>query len=1115
MKMQSMPKIIKKSLPIYYELIVNSFKSTFLQNCFLLPKTLYVFLNFYLSIMTKNIFQLASVLNKRIIKQLSKRYLLACCCLFLIPSLTYAQMTSASLSGTITNTKGEKVKDVAVVIGSIATGEKYTTTSNEQGIYSVYGINPGLMYNIEFTNQDYKPFVKEEMLLRLGVNDFNIQLSSTNEELANVNLVGKKRNIAVAAIMDENKIKSLPTISRSIQDITRLVPNSTNGSFGGSNFRYNNVTVDGAINNDAIGFSPSLGGQSGTSGMPGSSTRTNSISLDAIQDMQVYTAPYDVKIGNFLGGSINAVTRRGTNDVKGSVYFYGRNAILTGPNNAGDKAAMPSDFSEFQTGLRIGVPIVKDKVFFFGNEEITYRQDPLFYGAGSVGSLISQDSANNLQKFVNNKYGFDIGGGNNYNIYSKSIKFFNRLDFHLSDKHQFLIRNNTTIGEATNLERDAANFRFSSIDFKQNNTQVSTVAELKSRFHNRLSNSLILGYSSISDYRTPLSGDINRPQVEIGYNGGTIFLGNDREATVFNLQQNTIEITDNLNYSVGKHNLTFGTHNELYRITYGFVSALNGRVAYSSIADFYAGKASRDRGSYSFSGATRQDIFNNPSSKFNVNLWSIYGQDEFVINSKLKLTLGLRLDLTQLPTMPTLYDSLKNTTIDTKAGTTYTNTTMSQIKNDFFGQVVFSPRFGFVYDVLGTKEVIIKGGTGIFTGRIPFAWLGYAYYNDGKNYGSYDKKSLDPTKGDPFLNPQDAAKQNGVVNNRQVDLIDNNFQIPQVWRSNLNIEYNVSGYKFNLEGVFTKVIYDIKFQQINMPENVKYFAYDEKKEMPIYDNTKINSQLSNAYLLSNTDQGYRYNIITQLAKTYPFGLNFSASYSYGESFDISNGIRNSMESNWQLNPSLSPNNPQLSYSNFDIRHRIVTTIGYRHKWNNNHATTFQTVLTMQSGSPFTWGFIGSTLNNTGQNIGLAYIFKDVASATPYFKTTDDAQRFVNFVNADKYLSSRKGNFTERNTGRTPWNINADFKILHDVLVVNTHTLQLSLDIMNVTNLLNTEWGKVYFVPNTFNSVSSIGLTNNATNGATPQFVFQTPNTPYIIDQFASRWQMQIGVRYTF
>ncbi|RZM12243.1 MAG: TonB-dependent receptor, partial [Pedobacter sp.] len=479
-----------------------------------------------------------------------------------------AQVTTSSINGKVRDAKGLPIPGASVQLINTATGTKYGSQTSLDGFFRLNNLNPGGPYRLTVTFIGYNKQEKVNINLSLGADlrqDF--VLTDEGQQLTEVKVSGTRGGTKMGSgtRIGEEQIKTLPSLSRSLTDVTRLTPQgSKDNSFVGTNFRYNNVTIDGAINNDAIGFSPSLGGQSGSSGMPGSSTRTNPVSLDAIQDVQVLLAPYDVKIGNFTGGSVNAVTRGGTNDFKGSVYGYGRNASMIGKNKIGDGAKLPSSYHDYQTGFRLGFPIIKDKLFFFTNEEITRRQDPVILAAGSADMpVINRTQAQQIVDYMKSAYGIDPGSYDNYNIYAKSNKFFNRLDWNINDKNQLTIRNNTITSTATNLERDQSNFRFSGIDYKQTNNQSSTVAELKSRFNNSVSNSLVAGYSSIHDFRDPISS-ASLPQIEIASNGGTIYLGTDREASIFNMKQKTFEFTDNLTYNTGKHTFTFGTHNELY-----------------------------------------------------------------------------------------------------------------------------------------------------------------------------------------------------------------------------------------------------------------------------------------------------------------------------------------------------------------------------------------------------------------------------------------------------------------------------------------------------------------------------------------------------------------------
>lgn len=1073
-----------------------------------------------------------------------------------VTSIT-AQETSGALAGKITDTAGNSLSGATIVLVHQPSGTRYATTSGKGGFYHLSNLHVGGPYVLRVAYTGMHTVLREDIQISLG-EAFNINLAMADEshQLTEVIVDAKKRRAAdqygSGVNISGTQLSAMPTIARSITDFTRMVPQgSKDNSFGGTNFRYNNVSIDGAINNDAIGFSPSLGGITGASGMPGSSTRTNPISLDAIEAMQVYLAPFDITLGNFTGGSINAVTKSGTNQFKGSVYSYGRNASLTGSDNAGDKSSIPSSFEDYQMGFHLGFPIIKNKLFFFTCEELTRRTDPALGGAGTPdnGGILSEQDAINIQQFVLNKYNFNIGTYGQFDAYARSNKFFNRLDWNINERNQLVIRNNTITSKAINLERDNEDFRFGSIAYQQVNNQTSTVMELKSHISSRFSNSFLLGYTSIHDYRNP-SGDPSFPQVQIVGRtpGTTIYFGTDREAAVFNQRQKTIEITDNFMWYMGKHTFTFGTHNELYHIDYGFVNAWNGRVDYGSIEDFLAGNPSRVRANFNYSNNNRDYLFNHPAAKFNINLNSLYAQDEIRITRRFKLVPGFRLDDAWLPQTQVLSSKTQTAIQDRYYGSTYFYTPLNQIKNKYFNRIQASPRIGFSYDFFGDRKLVVRGGTGFFTGRVPFAWLGYAFYNNGDSFGAFDQKSSSTpyaSGSDPLARTSggiaDFVKANGqditsITNSKtQVDAVDNRLKMPKVWRSSLAVDYTTpDGTKITLEGVFTKTVRDIKFQQVNIIDAPAYYSYDSlTKKQPIFTKGNIDPRFANAYEMSNTSKGFRYSLTAQLSKKFSDGVQLMAAYTYGVSKDISNGIRNSMESNWQLNQSLTPNDPQLAYSNFDIRHRIIASFGYTVLWAHQHLrTTCNLFFNAQSGSPFTWGFVNQTIQRTPQQVSLAYIPYHTEAVNFFQPYTDkngaivtahsQADLFNAFIDSYPYLKSRRGNFTERNADQTPWNVQADFHFAQEILLSQTgHSLALSFDIINLTNLLNSNWGWVYFVPNTFNSTASVGLTipispvaNPVVNNY-PIFTFQKPNKPYSVDYFNSRYQMQLGIRYSF
>ena len=1107
---------------------------------------------------------------------------------------SWAQVTTSALTGKVTSDKGEELIGVTVVATNVPTGTKRGTGTEPDGRFTIPNLAPGGPYEVTVTYVGFKPQTVGGVFLTLGnTTKLNFVLATEAQQLNEVVVVGNTQATKTGAgtTVGREALQQLPTISRSIQDFTRLDPRNSGNSFAGSSYRYNNITLDGAVNNDAIGFSPSLGGQSGSSGLPGGSARANPISLDAIQEIQASVAPFDVKLGNFTGGSINAVTRSGTNDMHGSVYGYGRNQNVTGRSIDENRSKIGSEYHDYQTGFRVGGPIIKNRLFFFTNAEIARRQEPQFYGAGTAGSPVTVDLAQQISNKLQNSYGYNVGGYGDYNIHANSNKVFARLDWNVNDKTSIALRHNFITSTATNLERSGSLFKFGSQDFNQNNIQNSTVLEVKSNFSSQFANNLILGYTNIHDFRDLLGGQASLfPAVQIN-NVGTdastnyvgsnqVLLGSDREASIFNTRQKTFEITDNFTFYKGAHAFTLGTHNELYHIDYGFINSWNGRIEYNNVSDFMADKPNRIRGTYN-NGTVGDNSyaynFNNPSAAFNINFFSAYLQDEWNVNDKLKITPGIRFDIASLPTKPALNTSLVNNPQNdaNTLGQTYTHTAWKDLGNNYLGQVQISPRLGFNYDVKGDGSVVLRGGTGVFTGRVPFAWFGYAYYNNGVNFNSVDVNNI-RTSTDPLINkeyflssdpnsiysqlkPSTYNPANLKAGTTEVNLIDNNFKMPQVWRSSLALDFKLkTGTRLSVEGLYTKTLQDVKFENINLADNATYLGQGPT-ESPRYGaagfGSKVNSGFSNAFFLTNTTEGKRYQLTGSVGQTLNNLIDASVAYTYGRSYDISNGIRNSPQSNWELNPALNVNNPALALSNFDLRHRVVASLNLHKTFAQRFTGYFTSVLTYASGSPYTWVYNNNFLGNGQQNVQLAYIPNgpsDITFVTAVPKTSANPSGFVadgsgaqynafnRFVDGDSYLSTRRGQYAERNAGRTPWNNQADVRFMVEAKLGNLepnaagvvasggHTLQVSLDLINVGNLLNKSWGRQYFVPNTFNSTLGTGLTQVAFADAAgniassysaatfnrPAFTYGTPAT-YSVDQLASRWQGQLGLRYSF
>ncbi|MFL5740445.1 MAG: carboxypeptidase regulatory-like domain-containing protein [Flavisolibacter sp.] len=1077
-----------------------------------------------------------------------------------------AQETTATISGLVTDVKKLPVAGASISLVHEPTGSKAAGQTNNKGFFVIPNLKPGGPYTIIISFVGYEDQKFENLNLSLGNNsELNVDLKNSENSLQEVVVQTARRPASSGLTLGRQQITTLPTLGRSLSDFTRLTPQSNNNSFAGTNFRYNNVTLDGAINNDAFGFSNSAGGVSGQgqSGTAGSGTRTNPYSLDVIQEVQVQLAPYDVKLGNFTGGSINAVTKSGTNDFHGSLYGYGRSQALVGKSVDGLKTSIGSGFHDYQYGATFGGPIVRNKAFFIVNFEQTRRQEPSFYNAGDPGAAMTLAEGQQIADYLKTKYNYDPGSYQGlYKIFTNSDKLFARLDFNLSPKNTLTLRGIYTNGLGNNLERSSTNFQFGSNDFTQHTNNVNLTAELKTRLSPTLNNLFNISYINVHEYRDfpePLA-----PYMDI--DNGRITLGTWREASIYNLRQSTIELSDNIILNKGIHKFTFGTHNEFYDLTYGFINSWNGRVEYSrGLNSFLVDNPSRIRGAFTIDPKLPNDrnyIYNNPPNPFKIGLLSAYAQDEISLSNKFKLSPGLRFDYSLVGNQPYLDPGLNSTNSNphyVSSNPTYSNTLFGELTGQLPSRLTVSPRLGFNYDVKGNQRFVIRGGTGIFTGRVPFAWYGYAYTLNGGTYGNIDWNNIPAGTTIPLAITSYGLKDTvqkysalynagNKANTKEIDVFDNNFKLPTVWRSNIATDIRFGkGYKLTLDAMFTKTIWDVKYEQINLKDSVQYFSTGPTKT-PVYVGGKYNSSYSNVYFLTNTSEGYRYNLTAQISDfvnnlrmgTHTLNMNWSVAYTYGMSKDVTNGIRNSWESSFNVNPSIVPSNSSLAYSNFDLRHRIVATWSGNLMWNNRNTTSLSFFYSAQSGSPYSLIYQSAPFAS-GSNASLPYIPKNESdihladkknsNGTVVYSAAQQWADLNNLIESDSYLKTVRGQYAERNALRTPWNQEFDLKLMHEFKLSKTDkskSLQLSFDVFNVLNLLNNSWGHIYFVTNLNNyTVNFLQFVNDAngkkpgapSSGYVPTFNYVKPTgltgKYYSIDPLNSRWQGQLGLKFNF
>ena len=1037
-----------------------------------------------------------------------KKFLLSTLVLLLTVFSMYAQVTSSSLTGTIKDAKSETLIGATVKAVHQPTGTSYGASTNAEGRFSIQNMRSGGPYTVTISYLGFENSVYQNINLKLGdaftlnatlkeggVNLSEVIIVGTQDKLFNSKKTGASTNIS------KEQIEILPTLNRSLSDMWRLTPQSNGNSFGGANSRFNNITIDGAVNNDVFAASSSAI-------TPGSNSNTQPISLDAIQEIQVVLAPYDITYGNFTGAGVNAVTRSGTNKVEGSLYTFGRNQGTVGKQPNGLNS---TDFSNYQYGFRIGAPIVKDKLFIFVNGELGRIKAPSVLNAGDPSALVTVAQAQELANFVQTKYGYDVGAINEVQTQTKSDKLFARLDWNINQKNQLMLRHNYIKAYDDAFSRFANNFRFGNNGGRNNNNQNISVLELRSSISKSLSNNLIIGYSRVRDARST-SGALF-PHVQINnWNGiptNQVNFGSERSSTANQLDQDVFELTDNFKIFTGNHTFTVGTHNEFFKFRNLFVNNRFGYWQFANYADFQNNKASRVEATYPLTA-------NPGEAKFSAAQLGFYAQDEIQASPNLKLTAGLRIDV------PVFMDKPERNPLAETAFGYKTNITPKS-------SPLVSPRLGFNYDVFGNRSLQIRGGSGIFTGRVPFVWLSNQFTNNGVLFGSVFQNNPATFQSDP--NKQSTA--GGLSSTYELNLINENFKLPQTFRSNIATDIKLPGnIVTTLEAIFNKTLNNITYKDINIKGQTGLLnpaLTGNQDRRPTYGG-KVNTTVTNAILLGNSSKGSSYSLTAQLQKSFDLGLNASIAYTYGEAKDQNSGTSSTARSNWQFNQIVNnANDAQLDYSRFDIRHRIVGSLNYGVNYGKNKlfGTTISLFYAGRSGEPISYLYFGD-LNGDGANQNdLIYVprnaseIKLVNTTGRDGVTTPVAQQWTelnSFIENDAYLKTRRGQYAERFTGRLPWEHSFDVKVLQNfggLIKGSSNKIQLSLDMFNVGNLIKKDWGRSYSLGNSASTLINYA-TRDVVGGGTG-FTFKAPagNVAYQTNQIQSRWAAQFGVRYLF
>jgi len=1054
--------------------------------------------------------------------------------------------TSSRITGQVVS-NGESLIGATVIAVHTPTGFEYGTTTNTEGYFTLNNVNVGGPYSISISYIGYEEKSINDIFLALGQTEtFNVQLNESSVQLEEIvvtagglfdgNRTGSETKVS------EERIASLPTADRGLNDYLRVTPQAdvanngaTNGggiSFTGVNNRFNSIFIDGAVNNDVFGLANSgtNGGQAGIS----------PISPDAIEQIQVVLAPYDVTLGGFAGGGINAVTRSGTNKFEGSAYYFFRNENLSGKTPTDDDNATRKKLEPFTAktfGARLGGPLIKNKLFFFTNVEIQRDEIPRPFLIGEYQGNSDLNTLNQIRQATIDNYGYDPGEFENNNQTTNGEKVLLKLDYNINDKHKLTARHSYVKGTTEiHPTPSASSVIFENVGYIFPSTTNSTAVELKSILGDNVSNNLIIGRTTVNDDRDILGDPF--PQIRLNDGNGRITLGTDNFSYSNIVKQNVITITNNFNLFKGKHNWTFGTHNEFFKIENLFTIFSTPRLSYffGDVDRYLAGELpdlSLFGHEQAFGGDQIRlgDEAENLGPSFNAMQLAFYGQDEIQVNSQLKLTLGLRLDIPVFSDDPPLDNTeFNNTTVPIleAAGWDLKGARASKAPGT---QLLFSPRLGFNYDISGDKTTQIRGGLGVFTSRVPWVWPGGMFIRNGLNsaFAVGVGVGQQPISGNTQDWITDFASTTSPAGD--VDLFTEGFKYPQILRSSLGLDKKIGGWDATFEVTYTKTLNNMDVKQINISPNPvgNLSGADNRPQIDFI--SKLDPTYENITLVDNTSKGYTINFTAQASKQFSENTFFSIAYSYTDAKALLDGRGFINNTNWLNVLSVQGNNnPDVTRSTFAAGSRLTSFFSHRFKWADVAATTVSLFYTAKSGSPFSYVYNGSggnaAVSDISNNGGYADLIYVPASQSDINLVDIDggataAQQWAAldaFIANDSYLSSRRGDYAEPNQSRTPFEHVIDLKLAQDVMI-SGHKIQLTLDVFNFTNMINKNWGRRYFVGgNTFSLIQANRFIDADNNVNELTFNFQDPGDPWNIVQsgtYSARWNAQFGIRYSF